>query len=1159
MNIPCLKKKGLKIFSPTADQRHSLGEDIFCRTHYPLSYRRFRGTEYVEKWTEDKVLEHLMDNNSVVGNRVFVLFGAAGSGKSESLRSIEIGIKKKNAGKKTFRISRTELDPVNILANLVSETGDMLNKAIKDKWANLKQKPVSLANALVWDTLNAMLNSDETIIPLSYKIRPLVENSLRRSFCKDGSGNAAGKVDILSLEEWEEIERTCAFDFNLNYEQFRHRLIDKFEAEVLGGYDFVKTIGEVGCILFTTTGCRPVILIDDLVQSMSIYASDLLDYFITLEEGNWDVLIGLTPASFETSKRGRELLQRISYLDTFDDRIYKLWLTDELGQESYTIDNNNITDYVKQYLLEFKRMNGFNCGSGCKQYERCLGLHWDNDEDVSLTPLNGPLLIRFNDNLFKGKGKPRNILVTVADFLLSIMEGQHIDFLSNRVNREKSCNHHDVNQKVLIDSYLPLCSSGVIKPPNNYYKILCCKPINKGFLNITDLKDVVQVEGPIYTEMQDSFQPKPEIAAIRDWLELKRPNKELLRKFRFACYSFIREFWPKSSLLRNNTSRYQGVVRCDQYYEGCRLPLQVEGIDKFDGITIKRRIGTNAYLLFGLKEQKPEVQKEYLNRLLPTVEVANLIWEAKTESKKWESVLDDSLGKPIAEVAFLLHVFAYYNYSPTKYPLIFEEKYHKGSLVQLLGKWEHQYCRPDESLLSEIDDLFKDWFQLRENLYDAFLIKTYMDKYPDINSVLKTIIEVINESTIPCDYKIRDRTLSECFSEIANSVGSLLYILDNPEFNREYELMIDCLNDCYSIRDSDFELIEQKMNLLKNKCADIGASVVFAKPHIPETIMNNHNNNELFSMITTLHEVYNDPAFSWFMNFKMQLESLCLECKSYIEAICVDLEFKSVKSLEKQCGQYINLMNLIETTIEGLDETKKILSKVAKYKEVSQLVEPDYVDSVKNFYEFVDKFSIHITGNERDFEEVYYLKDLSFRYLMLVQDAINIDDLLDQIDLLFEVKANLSHKKMISFREKACADIVKQMEYINILIPGKDNKEDTDHFLPLLKEVSSGELYKYKVLLNLISIRKSILEDKVSIITSKLQHVDTDKIEKLLCGQTIQISTYDYQLLKELYEKVPSLSDVLKFEIKLNINLGENSEWTFKKDCCGKNFECQKS
>ncbi len=172
MKIPCLKKKGLKIFSPTADQRYSLGEDVFCRTHYPSSYRRFRGAEYVEQWSEEKVFEHLTDNDSIVGNRVFVLFGAAGSGKSESLRSIEIGLKRKNLGKKIFRISRTELDPVNILSNLVSETGVVLNKAIKAKWESLKQKPVSLANALVWDTLNTMLASDETIIPLSYKIRP---------------------------------------------------------------------------------------------------------------------------------------------------------------------------------------------------------------------------------------------------------------------------------------------------------------------------------------------------------------------------------------------------------------------------------------------------------------------------------------------------------------------------------------------------------------------------------------------------------------------------------------------------------------------------------------------------------------------------------------------------------------------------------------------------------------------------------------------------------------------------------------------------------------------------------------------------------------------------------------------------------------------------
>ncbi len=82
----------------------------------------------------------------------------------------------------------------------------------------------------------------------------------------------------------------------------------------------------------------PILLIDDLVQSLSLYATDLLDYFLTLESGDWDVVVGLTPAAFEDSKRGRLLLQRISHLDTIYDRVEKLWLSDEAGQDSYVFE-----------------------------------------------------------------------------------------------------------------------------------------------------------------------------------------------------------------------------------------------------------------------------------------------------------------------------------------------------------------------------------------------------------------------------------------------------------------------------------------------------------------------------------------------------------------------------------------------------------------------------------------------------------------------------------------------------------------------------------------------------------------------------------------------------------------------------------------------------
>jgi hypothetical protein len=118
-----------------------------------------------------------------------------------------------------------------------------------------------------------------------------------------------------------------------------------------------RTLHLISEHIASTHNLRPVLLVDDLVQSLNLFATDLLDYFVTLESGQWDVMLGLTPAAFETTRRGRELLQRIAYLDTLDDRVTKLWLSDDAGSESYFLDEDNCHHFAARYLAEHRRLN----------------------------------------------------------------------------------------------------------------------------------------------------------------------------------------------------------------------------------------------------------------------------------------------------------------------------------------------------------------------------------------------------------------------------------------------------------------------------------------------------------------------------------------------------------------------------------------------------------------------------------------------------------------------------------------------------------------------------------------------------------------------------------------------------------------------------------
>src|SRR5689334_3473371 len=86
LQLPCLMPNGTAIFTPTADQRFLLSEEEFLRTHFPMQMHvRSAGQERM--LGEQELLHTLMTPvPASVGNRVFVLYGAAGSGKSEFMR-----------------------------------------------------------------------------------------------------------------------------------------------------------------------------------------------------------------------------------------------------------------------------------------------------------------------------------------------------------------------------------------------------------------------------------------------------------------------------------------------------------------------------------------------------------------------------------------------------------------------------------------------------------------------------------------------------------------------------------------------------------------------------------------------------------------------------------------------------------------------------------------------------------------------------------------------------------------------------------------------------------------------------------------------------------------------------------------------------------------
>jgi hypothetical protein len=359
LKMPCMKRKGLSVFPITANQRVLLGEDVFMETHSPITLLR----KAEEQLSEDQLLRQLQDTEGLSpGNRVFVLFGAAGSGKSELMAWLEIMLSRVQPDTPIARITRTDLDALSIVERFQHWlTGDYFQQTTHDRWAQMRRKPRTLAKLLVLQTLETLLEDDDLINALYYRLVDLVEARIRDVLQVETPPDTR-HVDVLTRQEFDECIADTVLPVPLAFEVFRQTLLQNLMDYLLEGTRIRETLQAISAH-FHAQGQRPILLIDDLVQSISIFATDFLDYFITLEAGAWDIVVGLTPASLQEDPRHREILERITYLDTIDDRVEKLWLSDEGGLRSFFLNEDNCHLFALAYLRAFRRINGLECAN----------------------------------------------------------------------------------------------------------------------------------------------------------------------------------------------------------------------------------------------------------------------------------------------------------------------------------------------------------------------------------------------------------------------------------------------------------------------------------------------------------------------------------------------------------------------------------------------------------------------------------------------------------------------------------------------------------------------------------------------------------------------------------------------------------------------------
>ncbi|MBU1748147.1 MAG: hypothetical protein KKA73_10705, partial [Chloroflexi bacterium] len=704
--------------------------------------------------------------------RIFLLYGAAGAGKSELLKWLEtrIGQDQPSQAPTTIRIARTELDVLRIAERFryaLSQT--YFDERTRQRWEEARRKPRTFAKLLVLTALERLLDSDDAINAVYYRLLNVVQPNLERGFAAMASPdeNLGAVVELFTREDLARIQTESAVEIVLEYETMRHGMLTAFRDHLLEGLDLPATLGAISTDL-AHRGVQPILLIDDLVQSLNLFASDLMDYFITLDGGQWDVVAGLTPASFEDSARGRELLNRIAYLDTIDDRVQKLWLSDIQGHDSYFLTEATCAAFTARYLAAYRAGNGQPCAS-CPQQGRCAGL--GAMDDTLLAPFNEVALRRVYRRLPDGKGKARYFIRRLRDVLETIGRGvdpatalrQHAAFTIAVDSADPALAH-------IAEVYGPLApDDGWITLPGALLAAL-------GFshTDVTLPAEPLQ-RVPTWSRQQDpagtdasgiaGLVSDEDRMTIKAWLDGDAVNRQSLTRLRRGLARWIRTACPVESLHAEGIARPRRALRWRMVYLGIRPPIALEGVDDAAGIPVARAVGHAAFMFHHYAKATGEEAQALAARLADDERALPALWAGQEAQARAAAQLETQVGLTLDELALALYVFLVVADPATPRLPGFDE-----AAWETMEGLRVERGRPTLSaaLAQAVRDLYDDRFKLRDNVYDGPRpARLLLERTP---SEWLEMLSCIETAAVDRDYELGKALLRDALMEVQDAI-----------------------------------------------------------------------------------------------------------------------------------------------------------------------------------------------------------------------------------------------------------------------------------------------------------------------------------------------------------------------------------------------------
>lgn len=318
---------------------------------------------------EEDLLDLVMASRPSQPNRIFVLVGETGSGKSELCQWLSYRIE--DGVHVPILIARSMIHLRDIVAEINKHLGEDVPDDIRDVtdlWPETISKNLVAAmfRRLERPEVRNRVSKRDAEALRSLLDQREFEHKMRQNFIDY-------RMEIRRLDKPRELNLLPEKDFGrlaadagglkhpaACYAQLQRAMTDCL-ADELQVEDLIEKLSEIAR-RYRQQGRRPVLLIED-ITTWGFLQNDLLDYLFDLSSGSYDVVIGVT-TGFERSNQDQIYKSQQTITERIEGRFE---LTDETGETVFL--RRDYASLVRLYLNAVKEEVCESCGSVAECHE----------------------------------------------------------------------------------------------------------------------------------------------------------------------------------------------------------------------------------------------------------------------------------------------------------------------------------------------------------------------------------------------------------------------------------------------------------------------------------------------------------------------------------------------------------------------------------------------------------------------------------------------------------------------------------------------------------------------------------------------------------------------------------------------------------------------